>query len=155
MRGQRGQLDVGQHAALLGAVAVGAVELLHGDLQRAHRRRVGNAEQLLAQVQQALHRALAVGRVVADDQAAVVVLDGAGEDLAGTGAELADQHHQRPRPGHAGIDVVEVLHAAVGVLDLHHRPVVDEQPGEVDGLGERAAAVAAQVEDHGVDALAG
>ena len=34
-------------------------------------------------------------------------------------------------------------------------PVVDEQAGEADGLGQRAAAVAAQVEDHGVDALVG
>ena len=154
MRGERRQLDVGQHAALLRAVAVGAVELLHGDLQRAHRRRVGHAEQLLAQVQQALHGALAVGRVVADDQAAAVVLDGAGENLAGAGAELADQHHQRARPGDARIGVVVGLHAAVGVLDLHDRPVVDEQAGQVDRLGERAAAVAAQVEHHGVDALA-
>ena len=36
MRGQRGQLDVGQHAAPLRAVAAGPVELLHGDLQLAH-----------------------------------------------------------------------------------------------------------------------
>ena len=43
--------------------------------------------------------------------------------------------------------------AAVGVLDLDHRPVVDEQAGEVDGLGQRAAAVGAEVHHHGVDAL--
>ena len=116
--------------------------------------RWADAEQLLAQVQQALHGALAVGGVVADDQAAAVVLDGAGEDFAGAGAELADQHHQRSRPGHARLRVVQVLHAAVGVFHLHHRPLVDEQPGEADGLVERAAAVAAQVEDHRVDVLA-
>ena len=39
MRGQRRQLDIRQHAAFLGAVAVGPVELLHGNLQRAHRAR--------------------------------------------------------------------------------------------------------------------
>ena len=115
---------------------------------------LGDAEQLLAQVEQALHRALAVGRVVAHDQAAVVVLDGAGEDLAGAGAELADQHDQRARPGDARFRVVVGLHVAVGVLDLHHRPVVDEQAGQADGLGQRAAAVGAEVEDHGVDSLA-
>ena len=86
-------------------------------------RRVGNAEQLLAQVHQALHRALAVGGVVADDQAAAVVLDRAGEDLAGAGAELADQHDQRPVPGDAAVAVVVGLHVAVGVLHLHDRPV--------------------------------
>ena len=76
---------------------------------------------MLAQVHQALHGALAVGRMVADDQPAAVVLDRAGEDFAGAGAELADQHHQRPRPDHAGSVVVQVLHAAVGVFDLHDR----------------------------------
>ena len=50
VRGERGEFDVGQHAALLGAVAQGPVELLHGDLQGAHLRRVGDAEKLLADV---------------------------------------------------------------------------------------------------------
>ena len=47
-----------------------------------------------------------------------------------------------------------MLHAAVGVLHLHDRAVVDEQAGQVDRFGQPAAAVAAQVEHHGVDALA-
>ena len=98
MRAQGRQLDVRHHAAKLGAVAARPIELLHGDLQFAHVRGVGNAEQLLAQIQQALHRALAVGRLVAHDQAAIVVLDGPGENLAGAGAELADEHDQRAVP---------------------------------------------------------
>ena len=87
------------NAAILRAVAVGAIELLHGDLQAAQRRRIGNLEQLPAQIEQALDGAFAVRRVVADDQAAAVILDGAGKDLAGAGAELANQHHQRTIPG--------------------------------------------------------
>ena len=59
-----------------------------------------------AQVQQALHRSLAVGGVVADDQAAAVVLDGAGENLAGAGAELVDHHDQRPVPVNVRVGVV-------------------------------------------------
>ena len=96
VRGQRGQFHVGQHAAFLRAIAVGAIELLHGDLQRAHLGRVGHAEQLLAQIQEALHGPLAVGAVIADDQAAAVILDGPRQNLAGAGAELADEHDQRP-----------------------------------------------------------
>ena len=113
---------------------------------------LGIAEQLPAQVEQALHRAFAVRRVVADDQAAAVVLNRAGENLAGAGAELAGQHDQRAVPGHAALQVVVVLHAAVGVLHLHDRAFVDEQARQVDRLGQRAAAVAAQVEHDGVDA---
>ena len=43
---------------------------------------------------------------------------------------------------------------SVGVLDLHHRPVVEEQSGQADRFGKRAAAVAAQVEHDRIDALA-
>ena len=49
--------------------------------------------------------------------------------------------------------VVQVLHAAEGVFDLHDRPFAGEQPGEADGLGQRPAAVVAEVEDHRVDVL--
>ena len=66
---------------------------------------------------------------------------------------LLVQHHQRPAPVGPLVVVVVVLHAAVGVLDLHDRPFVDEQAGQADRLGQRAAAVAAQVEHHGIDAL--
>ena len=39
------------------------------------------------------------------------------------------------------------------VLDLHDGAALDERAGEVDRLGERAAAVAAEVEDDALDAL--
>ena len=56
-----------------------------------------------------------------------------------------------PSQAMPGVEVVVGLHPAVGVLDLDDRPVVDEQAGQVDRLGQRAAAVAPQVEHHGVD----
>ena len=43
----------------------------------------------------------------------------------------------------APLSLVQGLDAAVGVLDLDHGPLVDEQPGEVDGFVEPAAAIAA------------
>ena len=119
-----------------------------------HLRRVGNAVRELAQVEQALHRPLAVGRMIADDQAAMVVLDRAGEDLAGAGAELADQHDQRPGPGDVRVVVFLGLDLAVGVLDLHHLAVADEQAGEADRLAQRSAAVPADIENDRIDALA-
>jgi hypothetical protein len=46
---ERRELDIGQDAPVLGAVAIGAIELLFGDLQRAKLRRVRQAtKQFLA-----------------------------------------------------------------------------------------------------------
>ena len=99
-----------------------------------------------------LHRALAEG-ALAEDHAAVIVLDGAGEDLRGRGAEAVDQHGERAVVGGARLRVVEHFEAAGGVLQLHDRAVVDEQAGERGGLGQVAAAVVAQVEHQAVDVL--
>ena len=74
--GDRRQFDVGQHAAILSAVSVRTIELLDGDFQRAERPSVGDVEQVLADVLQALHRPLAVCRRVADDQPTVIILNG-------------------------------------------------------------------------------
>ena len=57
----------------------------------------GSAEEL-AQIPQALHGSLAVRGFITHDQTALVVLHGAGQNLAGTRTELARQHHQRPVP---------------------------------------------------------
>ncbi len=91
------QHDVRQHAAFLGAVPIGAEELLDGDLQGAQVGRIGSADDL-AEVPQALDRSLAVRGFITHDQTALVVLNRAGQNLAGTGAELACQHHQRTVP---------------------------------------------------------
>ena len=154
VRGEARQHDIALHPFELRARTARPVELLHRDLDRPERRGVVvPLKELAAEVEQALHRAFAVGRLVADDQAAVVVLNRPREDLAGAGTELVGEHHERAVPGHARIDVVVGPHLLVGVLDLHHRSFVDEQAGELDRLGERAAAVVPQVERHAVDAL--
>ena len=94
-----------------------------------------------------------MGRLVAHDQAAVVVLDRAGEDFAGTGAKLAREHDQRAVPDDARIDIVVGTDLLVRILDLHHWALVDEQARQLDRLRQRAAAVAPQIEHHAVDAL--
>ena len=50
--------------------------------------------------------------------------------------------------------VVVGVYLAVGVLHLHHVPVVNEQGGEADGLAQRSAAIGAEVENDRFDALA-
>ena len=47
---------------------------------------------------QALDRALAMCGRVADDQSAAIILYGAGQDFAGTGAQLAGDHDQADHP---------------------------------------------------------
>ena len=78
-----------------------------------------------------------------------------GHDLAGARAEAAGEHHQRSVVGDAVIAVLVDLDAAVVVADLDDRARLDEEAGEVDGLFERAAAVAAQVEDDALSTLGG
>ena len=142
----------GRDALDLGALAVGPVELLDRELQGARGLGMVAAAELLVDRDDALDGALAEGAGVADDQAAAVVLDHAGEDLRGAGAQLVDQDDERAVPGGPLVVVVEVLDAE-GFLDLDDRALVDEQAGEGDRLLEQAAAVAAEVDHHGVDAL--
>ena len=139
-----GEVDVGGDAAQLGGAAGDAVEGGGGGLERA----VPSA----AQRQQRLHRALAVGMRIADDDGASVVLQGAGDDLGGGGADAVDQHDHGLRERDGGIVVVEGDRAA-RLADLDDRTGFEEEAGEVDGLGEGSAAVAAQVEDEALDVL--
>src|SRR5438874_1855494 len=102
---------------------------------------------------QVLHRALAEGGL-AEDHAAVIVLDRASEDLRSRGAQPVDQHCQRTVVGRCGLRVIQHLEPACGIAQLHHRAVIDEKSGERRGLGEVAAAVTAQVEDQALHVLA-
>ena len=133
---------------MLRALAGDAVELGDGHGELA----VDGLAAPALQRDQVLHRALAEA-ALADHHAAAVVLDGAGEDLRSRGAETVDEHDQRTIVDGAFYDVVEDLFRAVGELDLHHRPLVDEQSRERLGFRQETAAVAAQVDDETVDLL--
>ena len=99
-----------------------------------------------------LHRALAE-RARADDRGAIEVLERAGDDLRGRGRAAVDEHGERRR---------RVAEAALGTPRLAVAPrdggddgaAVDEHVGELHGLLEQAARVAAQVEDPRRRALA-
>ena len=93
---------------------------------------------------------LTEGAGVADDQAAAVIADHAGEDLRRAGAELVDQDDERAIPRCPFVVVVEMLDAE-DFLDLDDRSGVDEETGERLGLVEQAAAVPPEIEDDRVD----
>ena len=133
---------------MLRALAGDAVELADGDGELA----VDRARRPAIERHEVLHRALAEG-ALAENRGAVVVLQRAGEDLRGGGAEAIDQHRQRAGIGDAGLRVVLHFEFAGGDLELHHRALVDEQAGERGGFGQIAAAIAAQVEHQAVDLL--
>ncbi|MNF51418.1 hypothetical protein D3C84_327370 [compost metagenome] len=97
-----------------------------------------------------LHGALAEG-LATDDQRAVVVLHGAGENLRGRGREAVDQQRHRALVERAGVFVFKHVDAAVAVAHQHGRALVDEQAGQFGGFLQGAAAVVAQVDDHAVD----
>ena len=104
----RRDVDVGRNALDLGALAVGAIELLDGQLEGAP---VGldsvvAVANVLADHHDLLDGALAEGARIADDQTAVVIADHAGEDLRRAGAELVDQDDERAIPGGSFLVIV-------------------------------------------------
>jgi hypothetical protein len=76
-----------------------------------------------------LHRALAVG-LLADDEAAAVILNRAGEDLRGRCAEPIHQHDQGSAVEYRRIRIVVDLDAPGRVAQLHHRSPVDKEAGQ-------------------------
>src|SRR5690606_13323171 len=136
-----GEADVGGDALVLSAFPGDTVELGAGDLDLP----LGHGDELL-------HRALAVG-LAAQHQAALVVLNGAGEDLGGRSAEAVHQDGQGTviDDGRVGVALYDVV--TVGVANLHRGAAADEQAHQRVGFGQGAAAVVAQVHHHAVHLL--
>ena len=105
------------------------------------------------QLEQRLNSAFAVRRGVAHDQSAPIILQGAGKNLRRGSAEPAGQNHQRAIVKNTRVRVFIHDDGAVGIFDLHDRSFFDEQTSQADGLFERAAAIAAQVQNDAADVL--
>src|SRR5690606_1387874 len=89
----RGKNDVGHDSVALGGGAVGEVEFLDGELGGP--RLFAAAGETLVEVahfDDGLDGALAMGGAVAEHDGAAVVLEGAGNDLRGGGAEPGNEH---------------------------------------------------------------
>jgi hypothetical protein len=137
------ELDVGGDAHRLDRDVVGREVLRDGELQLG----------AVVVVEQHLHRALAVG-LLADDHAAVEVLDRAGDDLGGRGRARVDQHRQRQVIGAGELGAL-LLALLAGVTDGgDQRAAVDEDVRDAHRLVEQTARVVAQVEDPALRALA-
>ena len=91
-------------------------------------------------------------RHVADDDGAAVIMHRPGEDFGSRCREFGSQHYQRAVPSDFFIFVAIVFGAALAVADLEDGAFGDEQSGNIDGLGEQAAAVFTEVHDKGLHA---
>ena len=142
---RRRVFDVRDDAVVVGARSRDPVELAFGQLELAA---VGRR-----QCDQGLHGALAEG-AAANDQTEIVVLDRAREDLGSGGRTAVHHHRQRAVPHGGAVLVAEHARSPAQALDLDHGPGAHEQAGQFHRFLERAAAVAAHVDDQSVHALA-
>ena len=139
-------------------VVVGLVAELVGLLYAAARGRVvaGDGEADLAAVGESdllLHEALAEGSA-ADDGAAVVVLDGTGEDLGRGGRGLVDEDDQRDGLIGAAPAAAVVAAGTLAALRIDDETVLGQKlVGHLYGALKVAAVVVAQIDDEAREAL--
>ncbi len=106
---------------------------------------------VLAQAGNGLHEALSEA-LLADHQAAVMILDRAGNDFRSRGGAAVDDHHQRH--GHAAVaahGVVAALRRGAPVMRNDQLILVEEHVGNGHGFVQQAAGISAQVEDQAVE----
>ena len=130
------ELDVGRDAAMVDGGAGGRVVERGGELEGA----------ILAERQHRLHRALAEGGA-AHERRAVIILEGAGDDLGGRGGAAVHQHHDRRalqriarRRAHFEF---RFGRAALGA---HDQARIEKRIRHRHGRFEHAARIVAQVE---------
>ena len=82
----------------------------------------------------------------------MVVLEGTGEDLTGTGRTLVDQNHQgfiRQRPPRGPLDVLN----SVAGFGRHNRALIEPLPSNFNTGDQQSTGIAAQVEYITIDTL--
>src|SRR5690554_2685451 len=136
---ERRKFNVRLDAAILGAVTGDAVEFGVGQFYLAMLDRL-----------QCLHRTFAES-TVADNDATVVVLDGAGKDFRCRGAEPVDDHGHGAIPGNLRIEITQNVHPSRGVTDLNRRAALNKQAHQLVGFTQRAATVVAQIHNQAID----
>src|ERR1039458_2224213 len=145
-----GQREIRRDAAQLRALAGHAVKFTDRDGKLS----LGRLGRPAIERDHTLHGALAEAGL-ADDQAAVVILDCAGEDFRSRSAGAIDQHREWPGIGLPWVGFIEHLELSGGILELNRRPMVDEQMCQADALGQVAAAIPAQIQHQPIHAAAG
>jgi hypothetical protein len=135
--------------------AADAIKFADGDFDRAGIVGRGRSRRpdKWAQRIQILNRALAKGGNVADDERAAVILQRGGGDFRRGRAEAVEQDNERPGRK-ARSELAVGIHVQPAVRTLRARttgPSLMKEAGELDGFFERAAGVAAQIENDAGD----
>ena len=100
----------------------------------------------VGQIDGALHESLAEG-AASDDECAVVVLHGAGDNLGSRGAELIDQDNEAPLAEESAGLCLEHLFGCGASFGVDHEIFgIEELAGHLHGCSEVASAVAFEVE---------
>ena len=134
---------VAGHVGLLDAASGGRVVACDGE---AYHRTVGERDGLL-------HQSLAEG-APPDDGAAVVVLDGTGEDFAGRGRAFVDEYHEGDVLVAAAPVAAELLAGRLASLHIGDEPSFGhELVGHLHGRLHVSARVAAQVDGEVLQSL--
>src|SRR5208283_4191488 len=94
-----------------------------------------------------LHQALAE-RDFANDQAAIVVLNGSGDNFGGGGGAAIDQHHQRIILASIAVGrYVALFGGRAAVVGNDQLSLLEKFVGYADALAEQASGILAQIED--------
>jgi hypothetical protein len=92
-----------------------------------------------------------MGRGVAHDQCAAIILQRTREDLRCRSAEPAGENNQRSIVKHRGIVVVFFLEITFPIAHLDDGTILDEKAGQIYSLFQEAATVGAQIENNAID----
>ena len=106
---------------------------------------------VFAERELSLHQALTEAGL-SNDQAAIVVLNGARHDFRGRGALPVDQHNYGNFQALISTQcVIAALRGQTPVMRNHNFVFVQKHVGQTDGLVEQSAAVVAQVNDESIE----
>src|SRR5271167_287236 len=98
-----------------------------------------------------LHQALAEGGL-AGDQAAIVVLNGAGNNLSRRSRAAVHQHHQRILLAAIAMSrLVNLLRRSASVVGNNDLSLLQELVGHADAFAQQSAGILPQVEDQAVE----
>ena len=94
----------------------------------------------------ALHGAFAIA-LFADDRAAAMIADGSGEDLAGAGRIVIDEHDQRHAPSAGDFALMIEIFPRAAAAGGDDQPIIDKPIGHLDRRLQQSARVAAEVDN--------
>jgi hypothetical protein len=89
-----------------------------------------------------------MGMFATDNDGPFVILQGRGYDLRGGRGKLVHQNDEWTVVFDVSVVVVQDPDLSAAILDLNNGSGLDEQPGDIDGIGQRSAAIIAQIKNN-------